>query len=85
MKQQLIEKMKIEVDKVINGEVQAYESEFLPPSVIVDYIQENYTIEDYDFESNGWQWDFWIRFKINDVKYCIAGCGYWGGVAFVKS
>ena len=35
------------------------------------------------FSSNGWQWDWWQRFKSQDGRlWCLSGSGYYGGICF---
>lgn len=31
--------------------------------------------EEVDFDSNGWQWDFWITMRKDGIEYMIAGTG----------
>jgi hypothetical protein len=81
MKEQLLQEMREGIDKVVSGEIQSFRSGFLPPSEFVDYIEGKYSQQD-DFDTNGWDYDYWIRFTINDKKYTVYGSGYYGGVTF---
>jgi hypothetical protein len=34
-----------------------------------------------DFDSNGWEFDYWCTYKINDKTLNINGSGYYGGLS----
>lgn len=47
----------------------------------VKEVLKELNFEDKDnFESNGWQWDFWADWKKYDNDYCVAGSGYYGNL-----
>jgi hypothetical protein len=35
-----------------------------------------------DFDTNGWQWDWWQHFTYNGEKFTLSGSGYSGGLSF---
>ena len=43
---------------------------------------QGYPIINDDFESNGYQWDFWYELEISCGKFLIDGCGYHGTLTF---
>lgn len=48
---------------------------------VIEYIRERpdfFGFEVGDFESNGWQWDFWQPFKLNGESFMLSGSGYYG-------
>jgi len=36
-----------------------------------------------DFESNGWEFDYWCTYKIKDKTLNISGSGYYGGLHII--
>ena len=57
----------------------------VPLSEIADILEE-YDVEfdSDDFETNGWQVDWWQYFEYNDERYCIAGSIYYGDYSISK-
>lgn len=55
-----------------------------PVEAIVNAILSIPGIEEKEdgFETNGWQWDWWHRFKYKGKEYTLSGSGYYGGHAF---
>lgn len=33
-----------------------------------------------DFDTNGWQYDYWIPFMLNGKRYTVEGTGYYGTI-----
>jgi len=85
MKEELIIEMKKSIYEVVNGEEKLVSLVGVYPINVTEYIQElgGEEIEDL-FESNGWQWDFWQKFSLNDEAYMCAGSGYYGNLTFSK-
>lgn len=51
------------------------------PGEIRYILEEKYNAEYCDdFDSNGWQCDFWEHFMINGNRYCLSGSAYYGNV-----
>jgi hypothetical protein len=82
---QLTVKLKVEIDKVIIGDENEFQSDILCANEISEYLKEKYGVEKEDFDSNGWDYDFWIYYTINDKKYMLSGSGYYGGITFSKN
>lgn len=63
-------------EEVLSGESVDLDGVF--PCDVVKYMQSlGY---DDSFDSNGWDWDFWIRFTHESKpKVIYAGKGYYGG------
>lgn len=82
MKKQLIENMKIAINKVINGEQKSVSLDGIYPNDVKEYIEELGGEDLQEFDSNGWQWDFWMYFLYNGQRYMLAGSGYFGDLTF---
>ena len=83
-KETLLEEMKQGIKDVIDGVTSEFESDFLTPSYIDEFIMSKYGIRMDDIDSNGWQWDYWITYYINNVRYMLCGSGFYGGLRFSK-
>ena len=79
----LLNLMKEGVNNVLNGKIETYDNNFLSPNDFVTYLQE-IGHSKYNFDCNGWDYDFWISYTINDKEYRIAGSGYYGTLSFFK-
>lgn len=82
--EQMTEDFLEQVKEVIEGKrTSTDEVKFLPPSIVLDFIVNlDYDFTDVDFDSNGWQWDFWKYVRVNGKQYVISGCGWYGGLTF---
>lgn len=47
----------------------------ISPSQLKDILENDLGFEEVDFDTNGWQWDFWITMRKDGVDYMIAGTG----------
>lgn len=83
-KETLLEEMKQAVTDVINGVIPEFKSQFLHPCDVDKFIQDEYKTRSDDCDSNGWQWDYWFYYIINDEKYLLSGSGFYGDLAFSK-
>jgi hypothetical protein len=72
--------IKFEIDKVVVGNETEFVSDILSAHEIMEYLKEKYNFEQGDFDTNGWQMDFWIYCRVNGRKLCIEGSGYYGGI-----
>lgn len=69
---------------IINGELEESEFEFLYAGDIAKYLEEKYGLRHHEMDTNGWDYDFWITYIINEEKYVISGSGYYGNLKFYK-
>jgi len=81
LKQLAINKFKLDINSVISGEEDVAISELISAGDINNYI-ESIGEEVGELETNGWQYDFWQNYKINNKYYCLSGSGYYGGLEF---
>lgn len=79
----LSEKNKKSILSVINEEKQEIELDLCIPYDVKNYLKE-LGYEEKDVESNGWQYDYWIKYKKENKIFTLAGSGYYGGQAFSK-
>lgn len=79
------EQIKAEIKKLLTGEIEQVEIDTIPPSKLGDLIEEygGIVLND-DFDTNGWDYDYWLPFTYNGVRYTIFGGGYYGGVKVYK-
>lgn len=47
----------------------------ISPSQLKDILENDLGFEEVNFESNGWEWDFWMAMRKDGVDYMIAGTG----------
>lgn len=47
----------------------------ISPSQLKDILENDLGFEEVDFDTNGWQWDFWITTRKDGIDYMIAGTG----------
>lgn len=47
----------------------------ISPSQLKDILVDDLGFEEVGFGSNGWEWDFWITIRKDDVNYMITGTG----------
>lgn len=75
-----------EIDKVLSGEINLANShELISPNKVDEYLKSVGCKEE-DFESNGWDWDFWMTYSKDGKKFILAGSGWYNnGLSFSKS
>ena len=83
IKKQQLEIFKQDVSKLLSGEIDNVENDCLSIGYVEDYLNKlGENLDDYD--SNGWQHDYWMSWNINGNKYILSGSGYYGGISFSK-
>ena len=80
-----MEEFKEGIQKVLNGELQYVKSSvLLSPNDVHEYL-ESIDLEQGNFDSNGWDWDFWMSYTKDGVTYTLAGSGWYNnGLTFSK-
>lgn len=87
-KQQIKDWMIEGIQSVLTGEVEHVELLFTRPADVSNYIKSIGGEDLNDMDTNGWQWDYWMTFKVDDKDYMLSGDGFYGNTAtfgFVKS
>lgn len=72
-----------EIDKVLSGEIKLANTQtLLSPDTIDSYLKES-GLEQGNFDSNGWDWDFWMEYLKEDKTYVLSGSGWFNnGLSF---
>jgi hypothetical protein len=75
--------LKEALPKIEKGE--SFSSDYIPYSVFIKFLEKNgfEEVED-SWDQNGWQVDFWVKFKKDKVIYAVGGSLYYGGVSIEK-
>lgn len=81
----VINTIKKELKKLFNNDIKSVKIQCLCPSKIINILQNLGADVSDEIETNGWQYDYWIKVKYKDKKYCISGSGYYGSVEIAKS
>ena len=77
-------KIKDEVTKLFNGEVESVEFIGIYPSLIITTLEDLGADVSEDIDVNGYLGDYWITLEYNNEKYSIDGCMYYGTVTVKK-
>lgn len=78
--------LKNNILKVLKGNEEILEVDCLYPSIVVDCLEDigvDIDLGD-SMDTNGWDWDYWIKFKYENKRYCLSGSGYYGGLKIYR-
>lgn len=84
LENQVFEHMQTGVGAVLRGRVESFKTTFMSPSAVIEHIESLGGLRDTPFETNGWQWDYWIRVEHGDHEYTVSGSGFYGGVTLTR-
>jgi hypothetical protein len=73
------------IEEFINGTREDVKIYGTSPNEVSEYIEKVLQGERLEIDCNGWQWDYWITYKIDDKLYMLSGSGYYGNMQFSKS
>lgn len=77
------ELMSVEIKKVLDGHMDSVSFDIGHPDLALEILNDlECCVNGDNFDCNGWEYDYWIYVHINKRKYCISGCGYYGGYKF---
>jgi hypothetical protein len=83
MKENIKLAMEVAIRKVISGKTKSVEIFGIYPNDVIEYVtKELKGKHKEDWDTNGWQWDYWMDFEIDNEKYTLSGSGYYGGATF---
>lgn len=85
MTKEIEERIKDELKKLLNGEVEKVEVSGICPNAIVNIFSDAGADVSDDLDTNGWEYDYWIKATYNGKKYTIDGGGYYGHVTIEES
>lgn len=74
--------MEAGIKSVIEGRLNNVQFDFLVPNAADEYIKALGGVRG-DIDTNGWDWDFWVTYTIDNKKYTLAGSGWSGKRWFV--
>lgn len=81
-----MEEFKKEIDKVINGELESVTTKTLISPDTVDKYLQSIGLEQGNFDSNGWDWDYWMEYIKDDKYYVLSGSGWYNnGISFSEN
>lgn len=69
---EFIEKMKENPDAT--ADIDFY-NQGISPTQLRDILTDELGFEEKAFDTNGWEWDFWITMSKDGIDYMIAGTG----------
>jgi len=73
------------IRKVLTDEQQSYSNKYTNPDTVKKYLLSLGFVDNHDFDTNGWQYDYWFSMYHDDHgKVTISGCGYYGGLTISK-
>lgn len=80
-----MEEFKKQIEQVISGELNDVASKNLISPHVIDEFLKELGYNRIDFDSNGWDWDFWITYQKDDDKFTLSGSGFYNqGLFFSK-
>lgn len=74
------------ISDVVNGEISDVKLDYpLSIETIVKYVEDVHNLKDTDeFDTNSWQWDYWMYFEGEQGRFCLSGTGYTATQKFYK-
>jgi len=55
---------------------------YIPPNEVIDFMKEHDFELKEDWETNGWDHDFWMYFYKDETEYMFSGSWYYGTYTF---
>ena len=80
LEERALKSMKVGVLAVLAGRIKEFKTTLVSPSKVIEFIEEKGGEQHTPFETNGWDWDYWIHVEHGGHHYTVAGSGYYGGV-----
>jgi hypothetical protein len=73
---ELFKKQVIEILEGVRNETDAFQGS---PMYVEQLVKEltNENIDNDNFDTNGWQWDWWWKIEINGIDLSFSGCGWY--------
>jgi hypothetical protein len=71
---------------LLDGQIDTFKTETLISPDKADQILKENGFAQKDFESNGWDWDFWMTYEKDGCEYTLGGSGWYNnGLHFSKN
>lgn len=77
MKTELKKQLKAGIRDVLARKVKSFKLDFATPFMAREAL-EKHGVRNIEFESNGWDYDWWLTFRFNDSRWVAFGNGYRG-------
>jgi len=75
------EELEAKIDQLLKGEINSYGAKYLYISQVKSELEKRGFKFNNDFDSNGFQYDFWFTMTHHTHgKMSIGGSGYYGGL-----
>lgn len=84
IKKETIERMKAGIDAVLSGKATIFKSFFIPPELVEDYLVK-LGWEKGEFDTNGWEYDWWLPFTKDGKSFTASGGGFYGNFEFSET
>lgn len=88
LEKQLTDKLRdtmgIGIEMVVSGQKDQVKLIGARPNDVEKFIKETYDGETGEFDTNGWEWDYWLYFEINEKRYILSGDGYYNNYAWFR-
>lgn len=81
LREQIRQLMIESINQVINGTIDSIELPYIRPGDVIQYIVSIGGNDCENFDTNGWQWDYWMDVELNGKVYTLAGDGFYGNSA----
>ncbi len=80
----IIEQFENEIEKVLKGEFKETTSNgIVSPHEVDRILKDTFGLVRGEFDSNGWDWDFWMNYSKDGKTYCLSGNGWFNkGLTF---
>lgn len=70
--------MKEKIEAFLNGTDAEIAFDSACPDNMLNALETLGCILEDDYDTNGWQWDWWQSFTYKDAKFVAEGSGYYG-------
>jgi hypothetical protein len=73
------------IDQLFEKKIKELEIDSCPPDVFFEILKDKgIDIDSDEWDTNGWQYDYWQNFTHNDIKYQVSGGGYYGKLSLTE-
>ena len=83
-KDDIISQFKWEFTEFMDSEESALEYDCLSFDILEQVLEELGFIWDNELETNGWEVDYWAKFKKDEIVLSISGSMYYGDLTITK-
>jgi hypothetical protein len=73
----VLSEMEKKIKSVLDGEKTEVTLYYVRPNDVIRCVEKLGGKDEEEFDSNGWQWDYWLYFTYKDNRYSLGGDGYY--------